>query len=233
LKILAIIPARGGSKGIPNKNIINLNDKPLIQYTIEAAKNSQKIDRIFLSSDNNEIIKTARKLGVNSRYIRPSHLANDTATAVDVVLDALIWLKENENYVPDAVLLLQPTSPLRISEDIDQAIKQFVLESTDSLVSVHKMIEHPNECVFDIENKDWKYLAKENKNATRRQDYKNDFYYINGALYLANVNFFKKEKVFIKEKNTSFYVMPHERGIDIDEYYDLDMARMILQREKK
>jgi N-acylneuraminate cytidylyltransferase/CMP-N,N'-diacetyllegionaminic acid synthase len=225
LKVLAIIPARGGSKGIPKKNIIDLNDKPLIQYTIDAAKKSQKLDRIFLSSDDDEIIEIARKLGVNSRYIRPSHLANDTATSVDVVLDALVWLKENENYVPEAVLLLQPTSPLRTTEDIDGAIKQFTADSKDCLVGVHEMIEHPNECVFDIKSDDWQYLAKQDENATRRQDYKKNFYYINGALYLVNVDFFQKEKIFIKEMNTSFYVMPHDRGIDIDEYSDLQRAK--------
>lgn len=228
MKVLAIIPARGGSKGIPKKNIVDLNGKPLIQYTIDVAKNSQKIDKVFLSSDDHEIINVSKKLGLISNYIRPESFASDTATASEVILDALLWLEKNEDYCPDAVMFLQPTSPLRTVNDVDGAIKQFVKDSKDCLVSVHEMMEHPYECVFNINNNDWKYLAKQNKSATRRQDYKSSFYYINGAIYMVNVDFFKKEKVLISEQNTSFYIMPHERGIDIDEYTDLKRAEFFL-----
>ena len=229
MKVLAIIPARGGSKGIPKKNIVDLNGKPLIQYTVDIAIESKKIDRVFLSSDDNEIIETVKKLGVYSDYKRPPHLASDTATATDVVIDALDWLEENEGYKPDAVILLQPTSPLRVLSDIDGAIEYFYQNSKDCLVSVHEMIEHPYECVYGIEKDDWQYLAKQNINATRRQDYKEKFYYINGAIYMVNVDYFKQNRLFIKEKNTSFYIMPHERGIDIDEYSDLKRAEFLLK----
>lgn len=229
MKVLAIIPARGGSKGIPKKNIVDLNAKPLIQYTVDAAKNSKEIDKIFLSSDDKDIINIAKQLGIYSEYIRPEKFANDTASGAEVVLDALSWLEKNENYIPDAIMLLQPTSPLRTAEDIDGAIEHFSKDSKKALVGVHTMIEHPYECVFDIEKDDWQYLAKQDKRVTRRQDYKDKFYYINGALYLVDVNFFKQEKLFMKEKNTSFYIMPHERGIDIDEYSDLQRAEFYLK----
>jgi len=231
LKVLAIIPARGGSKGIQKKNIIKLNEKPLIQYTIDVAKQSKKIDRIFLSSDDHEIINVSKKLGLSSNYIRPDNFASDTATATDVILDALSWLERNEDYYPDAVMLLQPTSPLRTLDDINGAIKQFTEDSKECLVSVHEMLEHPYECVYDIDENDWKYLAKQNKTATRRQDYKKNFFYINGAIYIVNVDFFKKEEVLISEESTSFYVMPHERGIDIDEYGDLKRAEFLLKEQ--
>jgi CMP-N-acetylneuraminic acid synthetase len=228
VKILAIIPARGGSKGIPKKNITPLQGKPLIQYTIEAAQNSSHIDKVFLSSDNDEIISTAKELGLESDYIRPHHLADDHAGTVDVVLDALRWLKETQAYTPDILLLLQPTSPLRTSKDIDDAIDQFKQDNKNSLVSVHEMIEHPYECVQDIETDRWSYLSQQPANATRRQDYKKGFYYINGAIYLVNVDFLTKEKKFIKENGTSFYIMPSERGIDIDEPVDLCKAEVLL-----
>ena len=125
MKVLAIIPARGGSKGIPKKNIVDLNGKPLIHYTIEAAKESKLIDEIFLSSDDKEIIEVAKQLDLYTSYVRPDKFSGDTATGADVVIDALDWLAKSRGYVPDAVLLLQPTSPLRVSADIDGAIRQF------------------------------------------------------------------------------------------------------------
>lgn len=230
MNIVAIIPARGGSKGIPKKNIIPLQGKPLIQYTINAAQKSQCIDRIFLSSDDDEIISVAKNLGLESAYKRPSHLADDHSTTADAIMDALTWLEEKENYFPDAVLLLQPTSPLRTCDDIDGAIKLFEQNNHDCLVSVHEMIEHPYECVTDIHTNDWSYLAKAAGNATRRQDYQNKFYYINGAIYLVNVDFFKTHLRFIQEQNTSFYIMPQENGIDIDEYNDLKRAEIFLSK---
>ena len=233
LKVLAIIPARGGSKGIPKKNIIELNGKPLIQYTIDVAKESKGIDKIFLSSDNDEIIKVVNTLGVSSNYKRPKIFADDNAKTVDVVIDALEWLKESEDYVPDVILILQPTSPLRLSKDIDNAIIQFSKSTKECLVSVHEMIEHPYECVKGISSDNWEYLEKQRDYKTRRQDYSEKFYYINGAIYLVNVDFFKKHRVFIQEKNTDFYIMPHERGIDIDDYSDLRQAKFFLKELEK
>lgn len=231
MKVLSIIPARGGSKGIPKKNIVDLNGKPLIQYTVEAAKHSQKIDKVFLSSDDHEIINVVKQLGVYSEYIRPKELASDTASSVEAVLHALKWLEKNENYIPDAIMILQPTSPLRIVDDIDNAIELFVNDSKKCLVSIHEMIEHPYECIRNPDKDDWQYLANPDVTVTRRQDYNDKFYYINGSVYLVDTEFFKKNKVFIQENNTNFYIMPHERGIDIDEYTDLKKAEFMLKEK--
>ena len=233
LKVLAIIPARGGSKGIPKKNIIELNGKPLIQYTLDMAKGSKYIDKIFLSSDDDEIIEVVNSLGVSSNYKRPRVLADDNAKTVDVVIDSLEWLEENEDYIPDVILILQPTSPLRLSKDINEAIIQFSKSSKECLVSVHEMIEHPYECVKGIDSSSWEYLENQKDYKTRRQDYSEKFYYINGAIYLVNIDFFKKNQVFIQKGNTDFYIMPHERGIDIDEYSDLRQAEFILKELEK
>lgn len=230
MKVLAIIPARGDSKGIPKKNIVNLNGKPLIYYTIDAAKKSKKIDRIFLSSDNNEIINVAKENDLYSLYIRPDDLSNDTASTAEAVSDAIEWLEDTENYNPDIIMVLQPTSPLRTSEDIDNAIEQFIESSKNCLVSVHEMVEHPYECVKNIETEDWHYIEEQDTQATRRQDYHQKFYYINGAIYITTKDFFNKERVLIQDSSTSFYIMPSERGIDIDDYNDLEKVECYLKK---
>ena len=114
--------------------------------------------------------------------------------------------------------------------DIDDAIEQFIESSKNCLVSVNEMLEHPYECVKNIENEEWGYLEEQDKMATRRQDYKKKFYYINGAIYITTLNFFNKEKVFIKKSSTSFYEMPLERSVDIDNYDDLEKVEYYLQK---
>lgn len=230
MRVLAIIPARGGSKGIPRKNIIPLCGKHLIQYTVEAVQKCTLIDRCLLSTDDQETIDIVKKIGIYSKYVRPDYLSGDTASMADTVLDAIYWLEEHDGYYCDAVMVLQPTSPLRSSMDIELAIRQFEKSAKSCLVSVHPMIEHPYECVYNIEeNKNWHFLAKPEITATRRQDYKNSFYYINGAIYLVDVNFFKAKKLFMEQNSTSFYIMPSERGIDIDERIDLELAEFYLE----
>ena len=125
-KILALIHARGGSKGIPRKNIIPFLGKPLIVWTIEAAKQSKYIKRIIVSTEDKEIAEISRINGVEVPFIRPVHLATDEATSVDTLTHALTWLKENENYIPDFIFVLNTTSPLRAVEDIDQSIELLV-----------------------------------------------------------------------------------------------------------
>jgi CMP-N,N'-diacetyllegionaminic acid synthase len=230
LKVLAIIPARGGSKGIPKKNIANLNGKPLICYTIDAAKKSKTIDRIFLSSNDDEIINVSKKNDLYSLYIRPNELSNDTALTTEAIFHAVDWLKSTESYNPDIIMILQPTSPLRTPEDIDNAVEQFIESSKNCLVSVNEMVEHPYECVKNIETESWGYLEEQDTMATRRQDYNDKFYYINGAIYITTVDFFNKERVFIKENSTSFYIMPPERSVDIDNYSDLEKVEYYLQK---
>ena len=136
VKYLSIIPARGGSKGIPNKNIVNIAGKPLIQYTIEAALNSKSLHSLIISTDDKKIAEVGKNCGVEIPFMRPAKLARDDTPAIDVVLHALDWLKENDSYEPDAVVLLQPTSPLRTEKHIDEAIQLFVEENADTVVSI-------------------------------------------------------------------------------------------------
>jgi N-acylneuraminate cytidylyltransferase/CMP-N,N'-diacetyllegionaminic acid synthase len=230
MRILAFIPARGGSKGIPHKNIALLNGKPLIQYTIEAAQESGYIDEIILSSDDAEIIDFARSLGLDVAYRRPPELGQDTTSMIDTVMHALDWLKETTNYVPDSILLLQPTSPLRRVTDIDNAIKKFIESNSPSLISVHEMIEHPYECI-KITETGWSFLQKPATHAYRRQDYKDKYYYINGAIYLITLRSLVSNKSFVVEGETDFYIMPQLYGTDVDTPFDLKKCECYLKHE--
>ena len=227
MSVMAFIPARGGSKGIPNKNLVLLAGKPLIQYTIDAAQGSKSVSDIFISSDDPEIIDFCESLGVNIPYRRPPELAMDHSSIIDAVLHTLDWLQQNAR-IPENVILLQPTSPLRTADDIDGAIELFLKTSMDSLISVHRMIEHPYECL-KLENGGWGYLVKPATQATRRQDYQEDFFYINGAIYLAKTELLMRERTFIVEGVTGLYFMNPASGVDIDDIFDLKRAAFYLK----
>jgi CMP-N,N'-diacetyllegionaminic acid synthase len=232
MHIVAFIPARGKSKAIPRKNLALLNGKPLIQYTIEAARESKYVDEIFISSDDEEIIGFCRSLGMEVPYVRPAQLAADDTPMIDVVLDAFRWRRENGLPVRENILLLQPTSPLRHSGHINEAIEQFRRERAQSLISVNEMVEHPYDCVRIMKG-GWEFVALPAKRVFRRQDYQDTFYYINGAIYLVKMSFAEKQKSFFLESETSLYVMPPEYGVDIDSERDLMRAECFLKSLKR
>ena len=229
MSAVAFIPARGGSKGIPRKNLVPLAGRPLIQWTIDAVRESRTVDNIFLSSDDEEIISFCRSLGVDVPYVRPPELAMDNTSMIDTVRHALEWMAEHRpDGMPDNLLLLQPTSPLRTAEDIDGAVRQFKETGATSLVSVHEMTEHPYECV-NLTHDGWSFLAKPEGRVERRQDYTGRYYFINGAMYLAKTRFILNEGVFLKESETGIYVMPPNRGLDIDQPWQLPLAEALLE----
>jgi len=227
--LLAFIPARKGSKGIPGKNLVMLNGKPLIQHTIEAALASKYVDEIFLSTDDPEVIDLARKLGVESNYLRPEILAADDTSMIDTVEHGLLWFEKAKAEMPDEFILLQPTSPLRSSCDIDAAVESFRHSGADTLVSVHPMAEHPSECVVS-ESGGWRYLSSPPDGAVRRQDLDDNFYFINGAIYLAKTEALLRGREFVCRGESALYIMPVERGVDIDEPFDLALAEVILHQ---
>lgn len=226
--LLAVIPARGGSKGIPRKNVALLKGKPLIEYSIEAARKSRFIDEILLSTDDEEIAGVGQRLGLDVSYRRPPELAGDGAAMIDAVEHGLGWFKRARGRLPDEVLLLQPTSPLRSVQDIDGAVALFRESGARSLVSVHPMSEHPCECIVGAGN-DWEYLVPPPKGSVRRQDYRNDFFFINGAIYLAETRTLLSRRAFIHPGETVMYVMPRERGLDIDTSVDLVVAEAMMR----
>jgi CMP-N,N'-diacetyllegionaminic acid synthase len=183
---------------------------------------------IFLSSDDPDTIKYGESLGIKVPYKRPDELAEDDTPTIDTVLHGLEWLKKNGSPLPDAVLLLQPTSPLRNSEDIDGAIETFRSSGAKSLISVHKQTEHPYKCIESIGEK-WSFLRKPVEKMTRRQDYPDNFSTINGAIYLVSSEFIFSKKTFIVEGETTLYQMSHRNGLDIDEPLDLKLAEFCMK----
>jgi N-acylneuraminate cytidylyltransferase len=144
MKILAIIPARGGSRSVPKKNIKKLNGKPLIAYSIEEAKRSKFIDRLVVSTDSKEIAKVSKKYGAEVPFLRPAELAQDNTTDLPVFKHAVKWLKDNEGYVPDIIVHLRPTAPLRKANHIDEGIKLLIGDKdADSVRSVCEPSQNP------------------------------------------------------------------------------------------
>ena len=220
--MLPIIPARGGSKGLPRKNILPLAGKPLIYYSIKAALDAGEYCLPpIVSTDDPKIIKVAKGYNALTPFVRPKDLATDEVSIFPVLTHALLWFEENENYSPDYILLLQPTSPMRTAEDIKSSIKLAIQHDADGVVSVCESQHHP-------------YLAKKIINGqvdsflnldriyNRRQELP-EAYALNGAIYLVKSEILKQMKTFYTDK-TYAYIMPRERSIDIDSLWDLQMC---------
>lgn len=213
--VLAIIPARGGSKGVPKKNIRMAAGKPLIAWTIEEAKRSKYIDRLILSSDNDEIIQVAREYGCEIPFVRPAELARDDTPGMAPVLHALEVIPRY-----DYVVLLQPTSPLRVAEDIDGCLESCDRARANACVSVTEAEESPFLMYFiDEAHKMSPVLGSPNK-YHRRQDMP-PAYRVNGAVYTARTEWLLKSENFIGP-GTIAYPMPRQRSLDIDNEWDLE-----------
>lgn len=223
-KVLAIIPARGGSKGILNKNIIDLNGKPLISYTIVAAQNSKYIDHIFVSTDSKEITKVVEAYGVYISNLRPANLSTDEAKTIDVMIDCIELLKNN-NMKYDIVVLLQPTQPLRTFQDIDNALELFVTNSCQSLVSVSEVTDSPVLIRIINTKGNLENLIPNLGSTIRRQDMQK-YYKVNGAIYINLHNEIQADLSL--NDNKIPYIMDKAKAIDIDENLDLLIVSIIL-----
>ncbi|MTK11385.1 MAG: acylneuraminate cytidylyltransferase family protein [Clostridiaceae bacterium] len=225
-KILAIIPARGGSKGLPRKNIKNLNGKPLIAYTIEAAKKSKYIDRIIVSTEDEEIEQVSKNFGAEVPYLRPQEMAQDTSSVVDSIIHMINWLKGKEDYKPDYICLLQCTSPLRNYEDIDGAIEKLFKTNMDGVVSVCEVEVNPY-WTNVFEGNRLKYFLEQGKSIIRRQDLPK-IYRLNGAIYVIRTDVFLREKTFETDDMTG-YIMLNKNSVDIDTLIDFKFAELLLK----
>lgn len=225
-KVLAIIPARGGSKGIPRKNIKKLNGKPLIAYTIDEAKKSKYIHRVIVSTEDKEIAEISRKFGAEVPYLRPLQLSQDDSPTIDCVIHMINWLKEKENYTPDYVCLLQCTSPLRTFENIDGAINKAISLGMDGVVSICEAEVNPYWTNVMDDDK-LKYFIEEGEKITRRQDLPK-VYRINGAIYLIKTNILLDKKTF-ETDNITGYIMSNESSMDIDTEIDFKVAELLMK----
>lgn len=219
-KVLGLIPARGGSKGVPRKNIRMLAGKPLIAWTIEEAQKSKHIDRLVLSSEDEEIIEVAKSFGCEVPFVRPIELAADDTPGIAPVLHAL---RQLPSY--DIVVMLQPTSPLRTVQDIDESLNFFVNNSAHVCVSISEVTKNPYWMFTMDEDNYLEKLLERNKIVSRRQDLPK-IYTPNGALFIAKNSYLLEKKSFYT-KDTTGYVMPKERAFDIDDEFDFIICENI------
>lgn len=228
MKILGIIPARGGSKGVPRKNIKLLGNKPLLQYTSEIALASSLIDTLVLSSDDDEIMEVAKGLGVQVPFKRPSDLAIDTAPTLPVIKHAIEYYKSiGINF--DAVCLLQVTSPFRTVKFLNKAISTFIDKDTDSLVSVQQVPHEYNpHWVFEVNNDGTLDIATGDKNIiTRRQELPLS-YHRDGSIYITKTSVIL-EQDSLYGKSMSYIESPKEWYVNIDTMKDWKKAEKIVK----
>jgi CMP-N-acetylneuraminic acid synthetase len=224
MKILALIPARGGSKGIHRKNIRLFDGKPLIAWSIEAAKKSPSVAAVVVSTEDEEIADVARDFGADIPFIRPKHLSEDATSGMDPVFHALGILKGF-----DFVLLLQPTSPLRTAQDIEDIVKFRERLGVPAAVSVSECKLHPS-CVYGI-TRDERFELLSGQPFNRPRQVLPPVYIPNGALYLAECAWLEKKRSFVSEE-TGAFVMPPERSIDIDTEFDWNIAEFLFIKNR-
>jgi len=226
--VLALVPARGGSKGLVRKNVLPFNGRPLICWTVEQARAAQTVDRVMVSTDDTEIAAAARDCGAEVPFMRPGALAQDATGSVEVIMHALEWLKSNESYVPDLIILLQATTPLRTAGDIDECVRLLCEKGTESVVSV--TVSEGNPYYNLVECSDCGYVAISKKGAyTRRQEVP-AVYRINGAVYGWHTGIVLREKKVLTARSR-MYLMPKERSVDIDDAIDFAIAEFLVRRK--
>lgn len=230
-KILGIICARGGSKGIPGKNKAIVAGNPLIAYTLEAAKECDYFDDIIVSTDDEEIMKIAGDYDIPAPFKRPEHLSKDNTSKIDVIRHAVEWAENNWHKKYDIIIDLSVVSPLRTVEDIKNSIEMLINEKADNVFSVSQPYRNPYYNMVEIVDEKIKLVKKPPKNLTRRQD--------TPVVYDMNdsINVWWKKILFEKDTtfndNTKIYIMPRHRGIDIDESFDLLVVSLILENPEK
>lgn len=224
ISYLGLVPARGGSRSIPRKNLADVGGKPLVQRTIEAGLASQQVEMLLLSSDDQEILALAEPLGcVPVR--RPAELATDESPTIDAALHALDHAERELGLWAEMLVLLQPTSPFRTAADIDAAVATFERSGRDSLVSVVPVEQHPCNCVRVVGGRLEHAVPLPRPNA-RRQDLP-EYFYIDGATYVVRVDALRRSGAFIDER-TVLHVQEQSHGLDINQEHELMVARALL-----
>jgi CMP-N,N'-diacetyllegionaminic acid synthase len=226
MKLLALVPARGGSKRVPNKNIRELGGKPLIQWTLDAALGIPEIADVLVSTDSPEIAKIAKEAGALVPWLRPAELASDTATTLSVCRHALEWY-EHHNGSVDAILLLQPTSPFRTQESIVRAIDLFRVHPERSIVSFSSAESHPLWC-YRIQEDMVQPFVEGSQKPTRSQDLPS-VYVINGAIYIASPAYLNQHGSFIGRDTVPLIMEDMNESLDIDTEMDWNFAQFLTE----
>ena len=226
---LAVIPARGGSKRLPKKNILPLCGKPLIAWTIEAAINSNCFNEVVVSTDDDIIKETAIKYGASVPFVRPKEFATDTASSFDAIKHTVEFYKNEMNREFDFIVILQPTSPLRTATNIQEAILQCTNLNADSVISVCEAEHSPLWMNTLPDDKSMDRFINDNIKNLRSQDLPK-YYRLNGAIYIVKAERFLKEKSVFLSKNTFAYIMNTEQSVDIDNRIDFELADLLMSK---
>ena len=226
-KVLAIIPARAGSKRVINKNIRDLGGIPLIGWTLKDLQKSKYLDHSYVTTDSAEIQAVAKKYNVDCEPLRPASLASDTATSVDVVMDVITDKKPGY----DIIVLLQPTSPFRKISDIDSALEYYIEKSATSVTSVCEVESHPSWSAQLPADNSMNEMIK--KIQSKRSQDLEAYHKLNGAIYIISVEEFKKEKSFFSPNKAFAYIMSRKDSIDIDTEEDLTFANCLVMDKNK
>lgn len=228
MNVLGVIPARGGSKGIPRKNLVPVLGRPLLAYTLDAALASTRLARTVVSSDDSEIIKVARQLGADVPFVRPAELADDAAGSAAVARHALNTIEALDGTAFDVVVLLEPTAPLRVAADIDAAVDLLRTSDVDSVVSVCRVeAPHPFKMqrVVDGRLKPWQ--EDQWYEARTRQELP-PVYFLNGAVYATRASVLR-EAGSLWGAETGALIMPLDRSVNIDSTLDVALAEILLK----
>ena len=232
MKVLGVITARGGSKGLPGKNLKLLAGKPLIAYSIDAARESGAIDRLILSTDDPAIAEAGRGLGCEVPFLRPSELARDQTPHLPVIQHAATWMADHQDYHPDAVLTLQPTSPLRRADDIRAAIDLLARTNADSVLSVSPAPAHAHPLrMLRVDDQGAATLFVTGEPVRRRINRRQDLppaWLMNGAIYLCRTRVLFDADPSLYGDHVVAYPMPADRGISIDDLADWREAERAL-----
>ena len=230
-KVLAVIPARGGSKGIPKKNLHNLAGKPLIYYSLSACQKSKLITDIIVTTDNLDIKKTVESYGLEVPFLRPERLATDDALAIPTVIHSVKKMEKLKNKEYDYVIMIQPTAPLRTAKDIDDSLELLFTEDTDSIISIVDVDNyHPIKMKVINKNRLLDFQDSDLENPPRQSLPK--VYIVNGAIYATKRNVLIENETF-KGESCFPFVMPQERSVNIDNISDFIVAEYYLSLDEK
>lgn len=225
--VLGIIPARGGSKRLPHKNLLPLAGKPLISHTIQAGLHAHCIDELMVSTDDNEIARVSVEYGAKVPFMRPSDLAEDDTSTFAVVQHAIDYYKNEEGKLFEYIVLLQPTSPLRDSMDIDKAMLFLHAKQADAVISVSVPDHTPLWCNTLPNDLSMAEFLSDDVRFKRSQELE-QYYRLNGAIYICKTSRLLEEKTFFLKKRIYAYIMSQEKSIDIDTRLDLMLCELLL-----
>jgi CMP-N-acetylneuraminic acid synthetase len=231
VRLLGLITARGGSKRVPGKNLRNVGGKPLVAWTIEEACKSTMLDAVVMTTDDAKIAEVARRYGASVPFMRPYHLAEDATPHIDCVFHAIEQLLAQGEKPFDAVVLLQPTSPLRTADDIDGLLRYAIENNAESAVTIHESVEHPYFIRFLNEENILCPIIKQDIFYPRKQDLEKT-YYINGAIYFNTLESLYKTKSFYPKKQYG-YEISIEHALQVDSEFDLTIADLLLRRRER